>query len=144
MPILLTRQKRKEKHQQQGLLAALPRNSALCSQGHSEPLISSSGGLGHHSHSRGFDHPSAHRRRGLPDSLCLSSMIRRHGYSRRGHVPVCLHATTVGKWVTLHVTVRCHPSKASNQVKKIRRTEWLISSLGRCTTQHLRVFPREL
>jgi len=98
------------------LLAVLLRGSVWCSRAHSEPFFSTS-----HSSSGAIGHLSTHRHRGLSDLLFLSRLSRKSGCRSRGRVPICIHATTVGRSVTLHVTVRCRPSMASSQVNRTRR-----------------------
>ena len=131
----LTRQKRKGRHRLWDLLAALHRGSVSCSLGHSEPPISISLCLGHH---------STHSHRGWLDLLFLHRMCRRLGCHHKECAQIYFHATIVDRSVTLHVTVGCHLSKVRIPTSRIKRRKWLTSSQGKCTTLHLRIFQREL
>jgi len=138
MPIWLTRQRRRERRRQRDLRAAPPRDFIWCSRAHSESPFSTS-----HSSSGAIGHLSTHSHRGPSGLLLLSRMSRRPGCSSRGCAPLCFHITTVGNLDTLHVTARCHPSRASNQVSRARSKKWLISSQDRCTIPPSRPSLRE-
>ena len=139
MPTWLIRRRRKERRRQRDLRAALPRGSAWYSRAHREPLFSTS-----HSSSGAIGHLSTHNHRGSSGLLLLSRMSRRSGCSSRGRAPLCFLVTTVGSLDTLPETARCHQSRASRLVNKVRSSKWLISNRDKCTTPPLRVFLREL
>ena len=139
MPIWLTRQRRRERRRQRDLRAALPRGSAWYSWAHREPLFSTS-----HNSSGVISPLSTHSLRGQLDLRFLSRMSRRYGCSSRGCAPMYSHAIIVGSLVILHVTARCHQSRASRPVSRVRSSKWLISNRDKCTTPPSRVSQREL
>ena len=119
--------------------AGVLRGSVWCSRAPSVPPFSTS-----HRSSGETGPLSTLSHRGQSGLLPLSRMSRRFRCSSRGCAPICFHVTTVGSRVTLHGTVQCHPSKASNRASRVRSRVWLTSSRGKCTTPPSRVSLREL
>ena len=107
---------KKRKAPAEGSSSSAPQRFRLVQSGPQQAPFSTS-----HSSSGAIGHLSTHRHRGLSDLLFLSRLSRKSGCRSRGRVPICIHATTVGRSVTLHVTVRCRPSMASSQVNRTRR-----------------------
>ena len=139
MPTWLIRRRRTERHRQWDLRAALPRGSVWYSRAHREPLFSTI-----HNSSGDTGPLSTHRHRGQPGLLFLSRVSRRYGCSSRGCAPIYSRATTVGSLDISHATARCHQSRASSPVSRVRSSKWLISNWDKCTTPLLRVFLSEL
>ena len=139
IPTWLIRRRRRERHRQWDLRAALPRGSVWYSRAHREPLFSTS-----HSSSGDIGPLSTHRHRGQSGLLFLSRVSRRYVCNSRGCAPIYSHATTVGSRGTLHGTARCPQSRAISPVSRAKSRMWLISSRGKCTTPPSRVFLREL
>ena len=139
MPTWLIRRRRKERRRPRDLRAALPRGSAWYSRAHREPLFSTS-----HSSSGDTGPLSTHRHRGQPGLLFLSRVSRRYGCSSRGCAPIYSRATTVGSLDISHATARCHQSRDTTPVRRVRSSKWLISNRDKCTTPPSRVSQREL